>query len=252
MKKIRYSISAGLLATMLALTACNGGADKGGNTTAATVDDDPPLTRVDPGAETTKRADNDSTEGLSEVTPGQTAVALPDFSSILAGNGSTETVWGNLDASARQEIIAAAKAEGYDVSFDSDGHMSIKGDDGTSFVQNSDGTWTAKTGDGDIAQYGGNWPDNAFTRLVPKPDFPLLAANTSEDEFTVAFQSVTVEKIKAYASKLKECGFTIDPEEEDETNYGIVVYCYTAYNADGYYVDLSFAAGTAGLTIGKQ
>ncbi|MBO7515185.1 MAG: hypothetical protein J6T47_06160, partial [Lachnospiraceae bacterium] len=66
MKKIRYSISAGLLAAMLTLTACNGGADKDGNTTAATVDDDPPLTRVDPGAETTKRADNDSTEGQPE------------------------------------------------------------------------------------------------------------------------------------------------------------------------------------------
>lgn len=252
MKKIRYSISAGLLATMLALTACNGGADKGGNTTAATVDDDPPLTRVDPGAETTKRADNDITEGLPEVTPGQTAAAMPDFSSILAGNGSTGTVWGNLDSSARQEIIAAAKAEGYDVSFDGDGHMSIKGDDGMSFVQNSDGTWNVKTEDGDIAQYGGNWPDNAFTRMVPKPDFPLLAANTSEDEFTVAFVNVEVDKIKAYASKLKERGFTVDADEQDETTYGVVIYTYTAYNADGYYVDLSFASGTAGLTIGKQ
>ncbi len=252
MKKIRYSISAGLLATMLALTACNGGADKGGNTTAATVDDDPPLTRVDPGAETTKHAENDSTEGLAEGTQGQTSAAIPDFSSILAGNGATGTVWGNLDASARQEIIAAAKAEGYDVSFDGDGHMSIKGDDGTSFVQNSDGTWNVKTGDGDIAQYGGNWPDNAFTRMVPKPDFPLLAANTSEDEFTVAFQNVTVDQIRAYAAKLKACGFTIDAEEEDQTTYGVVIYTYSAYHADGYYVDLSFAVGQCGLTICKE
>ena len=249
MKKMRYSIAVGLVAGLLSLAACTG-SDKGGNTTAAFIDDDPPLTREDRSAETTKSAESVA-DPATEAAPGQTAAALPDFSSILAGNGSTGTVWGQMDANTRQEIIAAAKAQGYDVSFDADGHMTLKGE-GVDFVQNSDGTWTMKSEDGDVAQYGGNWPDNAFTRLVPKPDFPLLAANTSEDEFTVAFQNVSVEKIKAYASKLKECGFTIDPEEEDETTYGIVVYCYTAYNADGYYVDLSFAAGTAGLTIGKQ
>lgn len=248
MKKIRYSISAGLLAAMLALTACNGGADKGGNTTAATVDDDPPLTRVDRSEETTKSAENDDTEAA----PAQTAANLPDFSAIVAGNGSSSTVWGQLDASAKQEIIAAAKAEGYDVTFDEDGRMTIKGGDGVDFVQNADGTWNVKTEDGDVVQYGGNWPDNAFTRLVPKPDFPLLAANTSENEFTAAFQNVTVDQIRAYAAKLKACGFTIDAEEEDQTTYGVVVYTYSAYHADGYYVDLSFAAGQCGLTICKE
>lgn len=245
MKKIRYSISAGLLAAMLALTACNGGADKGGNTTAATVDDDPPLTRVDRSEETTKSAENDDTEAA----PAQTAANLPDFSAIVAGNGSSSTVWGQLDASAKQEIIAAAKAEGYDVTFDEDGRMTIKGGDGVDFVQNADGTWNVKTEDGNVVQYGGNWPDNAFTRLIPKPDFPLLAANTSENEFTVAFQNVTVDQIRAYAAKLKACGFTIDAEEEDQTTYGVVIYTYSAYHADGYYVDLSFAAGQCGLTI---
>ena len=248
MKKIRYSISAGLLAAMLALTACNGGADKGGNTTAATVDDDPPLTRVDRGAETTKSADNDATEAA----PAHTAANLPDFSAIVAGTGSSNTVWGQLDASAKQEIIAAAKAEGYDVSFDEDGRMTIKGGDGVDFVQNADGTWNVKTEDGNVVQYGGNWPDNAFTRLIPKPDFPILAANTSEDEFTAAFQNVTVDQIRAYAAKLKACGFTIDAEEEDQTTYGVAVYTYNAYHADGYYVDLSFAAGQCGLTICKE
>ncbi|MBR5659387.1 MAG: hypothetical protein IKX10_08355 [Lachnospiraceae bacterium] len=247
MKKIRYSISAGLLAAMLTLTACNGGADKGGNTTAATVDDDPPLTRVDRSEETTKSAENDT-----EAAPAQTAANLPDFSAIVAGNGSSSTVWGQLDASAKQEIIAAAKAEGYDVTFDEDGRMTIKGGDGVNFVQNADGTWNVKTEDGNVVQYGGNWPDNAFTRLIPKPDFPILAANTSEDEFTAAFQNVTVDQIRAYAAKLKACGFTIDAEEEDQTTYGVVVYTYNAYHADGYYVDLSFAAGQCGLTICKE
>ena len=248
MKKIRYSISAGLLAAMLALTACNGGADKGGNTTAATVDDDPPLTRVDRSEETTKSAENDDTEAA----PAQTSANLPDFSAIVAGNGSSSTVWGQLDASAKQEIIAAAKAEGYDVTFDADGRMTIKGGDGVDFVQNADGTWNVKTEDGNVVQYGGNWPDNAFTRLIPKPDFPILAANTSEDEFTAAFQNVTVDQIRAYAAKLKACGFTIDAEEEDQTTYGVVIYTYSADHADGYYVDLSFAAGQCGLTICKE
>ena len=99
--------------------------------------------------------------------------------------------------------------------------------------------------------FGGDWPDNEFTRLVPKPDFRSVAASASDDEFTAAFLSVTVDKIKAYAEKIKKSGFTVDAEEEDQNVYGIAIYSYTAYNDEGYCVELSFASGTGGLTISK-
>ena len=39
-------------------------------------------------------------------------------------------------------------------------------------------TLTEKDADGNEGQVGGDWPDNEFTKLVPKPEFEFLAANT--------------------------------------------------------------------------
>ncbi|MBP5633253.1 MAG: hypothetical protein J6X34_09590 [Clostridia bacterium] len=192
------------------------------------VDDDPPLTREE-----------------------NTGEAIPDFSSIMVGNGKTDTVWGLQDPSARQQIIDSAKADGYDVSFGNDGSMTVKDKDGTVFVQGPDGTWTMQGEEGQSTQLGGNWPDNEFTKLVPKPDFKLAGASTSDDGFSAAFQSVSVAEIKAYAEKVKAKGFTVDAAEEDQNVYGVVVYTYAAYNASGYRVQISFASGTGGITISK-
>ncbi|MBP5154377.1 MAG: hypothetical protein ILP12_05165 [Lachnospiraceae bacterium] len=198
-------------------------------------DDDPPLTRE---------------ENTGEEDPVSSGAAVPDFSSIMAGNGRTDTVWGLQDPAARQRIIDSAKADGYDVSFGDDGSMTVKDQEGTVFVQGPDGSWTMQ-GDGQSTQLGGDWPDNEFTRLVPKPDFKLAGATASGDGFSAAFQSVTAEQIRAYAEKVKARGFTVDAEEVDQSVYGIVVYTYTAYNAGGYRVQISFASGSGGITIGK-
>ena len=215
---------------LISLVSCN-------NKPSGNVDDDAPLER------------DDSTGSTSD--PENNAGNVPDFSEIMAGNGGTDTVWGMQDPATRQQIIDAAKANGIDVSFGADGSMTVKDKDGTVFVQSTDGTWTMRTEDGQTAQLGGNWPDNEFTRLVPKPDFKLSGASTSEDEFSAAFQSVDVDQVKAYAELVKARGFTVDAEEEDQNIYGVVVYSYSAYNADGYRVEVMFASGTAGITINK-
>ena len=121
----------------------------------------------------------------------------------------------------------------------------------SSIVAGNDGTWTMQGEDGQTTQLGGDWPDNEFTRLVPKPGFKLAGASTSDDEFSAAFQSVNVDQVKAYAEQVKASGFTVDAEEEDQNVYGVVVYTYSAYNADGYRVEVTFASGTAGITINK-
>ena len=98
---------------------------------------------------------------------------------------------------------------------------------------------------------GSEWPDNEFTRLVPAPDFKLMTSFTDEDEFTAAFQSLEVSQIKTYAQKVKKSGFTIDAEEESQEVYGIVVYTYTAYNEEGYCVQISFASGNGAVAISR-
>ena len=232
MKKQIFGILALIVSItlLISLVSCR-------NESSDNVDDDAPLVR------------DDSTGSTSA--PENNAGNVPDFSAIMAGKGATDTVWGKQDAATRQSIVDSAKEGGYDVSFGADGSMTITDTDGTVIVQQPDGTWVMKDADGQTAQLGGNWPDNEFTRLVPKPGFKLAGASTSEDEFSAAFQSVDVDQIKAYAEQVKASGFTVDAEEEDQNFYGIVVYTYLAYNADGYCVEITFANGTSGITISK-
>ena len=211
------------------LTACGGGKP-------AEQSDDSPLVR------------EDDSKGTASVPSG---AEVPDFASIINGNGSTDIVWSSLDPATRQQIIDAAKAEGCDVSFGDDGRMTVKDADGNVYVQNTDGSWTMQGENGESAQLGGNWPDNEFTKQLPKPDFQLAGASLKEDEFTVGFTSVTVEQVKAYAEKVKASGFTVDAEEEDQNAYGVTVYRYSASNASGYHVEISFAAGVCGLTVNQ-
>ncbi len=230
MKKTMIRRIACLISAAFLLTSCGIAAPW------SFVDDDPPLTRE---------------ENTGAAAPGPSGSAIPDFSSIMAGNGGTDTVWGLQDPARKQQIIDSAKADGYDVSFGNDGSMTVEDKDGTVLVQKPDGSWTMQGEEGQSAQFGGDWPDNELTRLVPKPDFKLAGASASDDEFTAAFQSVTVDQIKAYAERVKAKGFTVDAEEADQNVYGVVVYTYTAYDANGCCVEISFASGTGGITIRK-
>lgn len=215
---------------LISLVSCS-------NKPSGNVDDDAPLVR------------DDSTGSTSA--PENNAGNVPDFSAIMEGKGGTDTVWGKQDAAARQQIIDAAKADGFDVSFGADGSMTVKDKDGTVFVQSTDGTWTMQGEDGQTAQLGGDWPDNEFTKLVPKPNFDVMGASSDDGSFTVAFSGVEIEQVKAYADKVKAKGFTVDATEESQNVYGVSIYTYTAYNSDGYCVEITFANGTSGITISK-
>ena len=174
-----------------------------------------------------------------------------DIGSIMSGNGSTDTVYGQLDEASKQQIISDLAKEGYEASFGADGSMTIVDPDGTTMVQKPDGTWVVRDEDGGEGQIGGDWPDNEFTKLVPKPDFELYAASGDDTFFTVAFTNATIEGIRAYAEKLKAAGFNINEEVEDQEVMGMVIYSFTAENADGYTVEITSANGTSALTISK-
>ena len=174
-----------------------------------------------------------------------------DIGSIMSGNGSTDTIYGQLDEASKQQIISDLAKDGYEASFGADGSMTIVDPDGTTMVQKPDGTWVVKDEDGGEGQIGGDWPDNEFTKLIPKPDFELFAANTETDSFSVAFTSATIEQIKDYAAKVKAAGFNINEEVEDQEVMGMVIYSFTAENADGYTIEITSANGTSSITISK-
>lgn len=174
-----------------------------------------------------------------------------DLDDILGGESTVGSVIAGLDDEYKRLLIEQAKAEGAEITFGADGSTIIKDKDGNVMIQKPDGTWTYSDESGATGQYGGNWPDNEYTKLLPKPDFDLLAAGTDSQQFTASFAGVTVEKIKDYAAKVKNAGFSVDAQDEDY-NYGeLLMYTFTAYNSDGYCVELFFSAGVSGITLSK-
>ena len=234
-----------LLALLLALTlvftlaAC--GNSNNNDPSGSQQGTNAPLNREDDTSSTENQGGENSTINPEDI----------DFASIMAGNGATDVVWGKQDEATKQAIIADAKKDGVDVSFGTDGSMTVVDTDGTTMVQKPDGTWTIKDAEGNDGQVGGDWPDNEFTKLVPKPEFEFLAANTDANSFSVVFTSATIEQIKDYATKLKAAGFNINEEVEDQEMMGMVIYSFTAENADGYTVSLTFASDNSGLEISK-
>ena len=234
-----------LLALLLALTlvftlvACgNGNNDDPSGSQQGT---NTPLNREDDTSSTDNQGGENNPSNAGNI----------DIGSIMSGNGSTDTIYGQLDEASKQQIISDLAKDGYKASFGADGSMTVVNPDGTTVVQKPDGTWVIKDEDGGEGQLGGDWPDNEFTKLIPKPDFELFAANTETDSFTVAFKSATVEQIRDYVTKVKAAGFNINEEVEDQKVMGMVIYSFTAENADGYTVEITSASGTSSITISK-
>ncbi len=229
MKKITAILLVLLL--VFSLAACGDNEDNPNN--------DDPLNRTDGTTQGGENNNGGDTSGTPDV----------DIDAIIGG--STSTVWGKQDEATKQQIINEAKADGYDVTFGADGSMTlVNPDTGETVIQNPDGTWTFDDGEGS-GQLGGDWPDNEFTKLIPNPGFEILMTNIDGKDFTAAFSGATVEQVKAYAEKVKAAGFTVDAETMDEEMSGMVIYTYTAKNAQDYSVTVSFAMGTSSVIVTK-
>ena len=232
------------LIMVLALTAC-GNNDTPGN--------DDPLNR-DPGTSQTDNQDGSQGGENNPSTQGGTPsvdVGDIDFGSMMGGNGATDVVYSELDEATKQQIIDEAKKDGVDVSFGADGSMTVVDTDGTTVVQKPDGNWVVKDADGGEGQIGGDWPDNEFTKLVPKPSFELYAAAVDGDTFSVLFTNATIEQLKAYAEQVKAAGFNLNEELTDQNVMGMVIYTFSAENADGYSVEIFSASDSSGMRIDK-
>ncbi len=213
---------------ILSLAACGGGNANSNDT---------PLTRPSGGSSTSSPPASESTQNLPDT---------PDIGAILSGAGGDAPISG-YDEATKQAFIDDAKADGYDVTFEADGTMRMEDtQSGEVIIQNPDGTWTVEAaGDGGEmnVDFGGNWPDNEFTRLVPKPEFNISFSNSSEFEFTAMMDNVDTDKMKAYVEEIKKSGFTQDEVTTDQEVMGTVIYAFTAKNADGYTVSVAAISG---------
>jgi len=86
------------------------------------------------------------------------------------------------------------------------------------------------------------WPDNEFTRLVPKPNFDVTFGSSSETEFFAMAGGATVEQLRAYAKQLERAGFNKDKSVTDESALGISTYSYKAHNGKGYEVEINYVS----------
>ena len=122
---------------------------------------------------------------------------------------------------------------------------------GETTANSADGSRADLATNGSEEQFGGEWPENEYTKLLPKPEFTLTAAVTSSNGFTVEFSDATIDDMKAYTKKVKAAGFTLDPETEETESPDTAVYRYTAGNADGYTVSIFLTADASGIMIEK-
>ncbi len=235
------------LAMVFALTAC----DLGGTPSDSTLRRDDPPTNTD--GSTPKNQESEETKNTTDTTKAQDpTLSSFDLASVMMGTATTDVVWGKQDEATKQMIIDEGKKDGVDISFGADGSMTLVDPaNGETITQKPDGTWVIKSDDGTEGQYGGNWPENEFTKLLPKPDMTLLAASTNDQSFTVGFQNATIDQVKSYTEEVKAAGFTVDAQTEDQNVMGITIYSYTAKNSAGYLVTVSYAMGTSAVLLEK-
>ena len=225
-----------MLALLLAfsLVAC----DSGDN-----PNNDDPLNR-DPGTSQNGGENNNGTQGGT-----QGGATNGDVGSMISGIGYCAI---QRYGCRKQAFIAEGARQGLDISFGADGSTTIVDtNDGTTLIQKPDGNWVVKDADGGEGQIGGDWPDNEFTKLVPKPCFELYAAAVDGDTFSVLFTNATIEQLKAYADQVKVAGFNLNEELTDQNVMGMVIYTFSAENADGYSVEIFSASGSSGMRIDK-
>ena len=233
----RFLILILALLTVLSFAACSsGGGDDAGKTGA---------TAENKGGETTAANVPSENGGKTGDNGGQAGDI--DLESLMSGEDAAKTIWSQQDAATKQKLIEAARASGYEVTFGADGSMTVKGEDLTA-IQYADGTWKIDN-EGSQSQYGGTWPDNDFSKQVPKPVFKIKAAGVDGSEFSVIFEEVSLEQARDYAEKLKNGGFVNAPETIDQTQSGFQYFLYAAENSAGYKASISYYNGTCALTV---
>ena len=118
----------------------------------------------------------------------------------------------------------------------------------------------------------GEWPDNEFTKLIPKPEFEVEESFLTTKQYMASFEDVTMDEAKKYCEQLKAAGFDkninidefttweefirSDPDFDDFTDEEIAEfvaemedlemnqsYNFEADNGAGYLIDVFWMEG---------
>lgn len=99
-----------------------------------------------------------------------------DFGAILSGNGGSE-LYSGYSAEQKAALVEAAKADGMDVEFRARTvPRPLRIRTAVKWCKRRTGPGRSRIRTAARASSAGSWPDNEFTKLVPKPDFALGAA----------------------------------------------------------------------------
>ena len=98
------------------------------------------------------------------------------------------------------------------------------------------------------------WPENEFTKQVPKPKFDTSVGVPVDNGFA-AVCTATVDELKDYVKDLKRAGFTKGDNTTDQSALGFTVYSYQASNSKGYTVEVTYSnamgANVSAISITK-
>jgi len=98
--------------------------------------------------------------------------------------------------------------------------------------------------------FSATWPENEFTKQVPKPKFETGLGFSDDTSFGI-LTSASVAELKAYVSDLKRAGFTKNASTTDESVFGLTVYTFEASNSKGYKVEVTYSMGMSAISIKK-
>ena len=104
-----------------------------------------------------------------------------------------------------------------------------------------------------------DWPENEFTKLVPKPENVKIMGNKKVDNAYYIGHSVVVkgwskENCKAYVEKLKAAGFTkpLAGMKDVITNDKETMFSFDALNADGVHASAAVMGENGTINIQKN
>jgi len=98
--------------------------------------------------------------------------------------------------------------------------------------------------------FSATWPENEFTKQVPKPKFEVGVGTLTEEGYT-AISGASIDDLKDYVKDLQRAGFNKDADTTDTSAFGMTVYAYTANNGKGFYVEIGNAMGMSTISITK-
>ena len=104
-----------------------------------------------------------------------------------------------------------------------------------------------------------DWPENEYTKLIPKPENVKISGNKKVDNayyigHTIVVENWSKEDCKAYIEKLKAAGFTkpLAGMKDVITNDKETMYSFDALNADGVHASVGIMGKNGTINIKKN